>query len=343
MTDQKTQFLTQDFWLCYILVASGQAPMRKKLVYFLVALLFLIAGFLTSIHFFRAEPNQKNPGEFHVFSPEEEQGEKLFKRIICGTPSITEIVFALGEGARVVGVSQFSSYPLEAKSRANIGGLINPNKERILSLRPDLFLTQGKNETLGKFCAENDIAFLSLRIETLEDLEQVIQHLGTELGAEEKADHLIKDIRSEISNVRSKVDDLPRKKVFLTMGHTAGNLSGLLTTGQGTFLDELLTVAGGENVFADTPVRYPQISKESLVMRDPEVIIEVFTGRLSDRKKELLRQDWMRLSTLPAAKTDNIHFLDEDYLLIPGVRIAQTALKLAMLIHPEAFDEKNTP
>jgi len=271
-----------------------------------------------------------------------ESEKKPPDRIICGAPSITEIVFALGEGERVVGVSQFSTYPPEASSRADIGGLINPNKERILSLRPELFLTQGKNESLSKFCTEKDIGFISLSIETIADLEHAILFLGKTLDAEEEALQLIEDIRAGILDVRLKVHGLPKKRVFLTLGHTAGDLSGLLTTGKGTFLDELLEIAGGINIFADTHVRYPQISKESLVVRDPEVIIEIFTGQLSAKKKELIRQDWIRLPTLLAVKSDRIHFLDDDYLLIPGVRISQTALRLAAILHPEAFNEQSS-
>jgi iron complex transport system substrate-binding protein len=112
-----------------------------------------------------------------------------------------------------------------------------------------------------------------------------------------------------------------------------------MTTGPGTFLHELIEIAGGENIFADAAGTYPQISKESLIKRQPEVLIEVLPGGVSDRKLRLLRKDWGRLSMLPAVRRGNIHFLTDDFLLIPSVRITQTALRFAEIIHPEAFDE----
>jgi iron complex transport system substrate-binding protein len=112
-----------------------------------------------------------------------------------------------------------------------------------------------------------------------------------------------------------------------------------MTTGPGTFLHELIEIAGGENIFADASGAYPQISKESLIKRQPEVLIEVLPGGVSRRKLRLLRKDWGRLSMLPAVRRGNIHFLTDDFLLIPSIRITQAARRFAEIIHPEAFDE----
>lgn len=258
-------------------------------------------------------------------------------RIICAAPSVVEIVFALGIGERVVGVSDFSTHPPEARAIPQIGGLINPNKEKITALQPDLLIIQGQNESLSRFCGEHEIRFLSIEINTLEDIWTAIHTIGQTLRAEDKASALIQKIKDDLQDTQERIHDRPLKKVFLTLGHTPGDLTGLMTTGPGTFLHELVSTAGGKNIFSDASGLYPQISKESLVKRQPEVIIEAIPGGIPEEKLKLLEKDWSQLPMLPAVKSGSIHFLTEDFLLIPGVRISQTVRRFAEIIHPEAF------
>ncbi|NOR11811.1 MAG: ABC transporter substrate-binding protein [Candidatus Aminicenantes bacterium] len=259
------------------------------------------------------------------------------KRIICAAPSVTEIVFALGIGERVVGISDFSTYPPEVRTIPRIGGLINPNKEKITSLQPDLLIIQGQNESLARFCREHKIRFLSIEINSLEDIWAAIHTIGQTLRAEKNASALIQKIKADLQEIKGRIHNLPPKKVFLTLGHTPGDLTGLMTTGPGTFLHELVSVAGGENIFSDATGLYPQISKESLVKRQPEVIIEALPGGIPEEKLKLLEKDWLQFPMLPAVQSGNIHYLTEDFLLIPSVRIAQTVRRFAKIFHPEAF------
>jgi iron complex transport system substrate-binding protein len=258
-------------------------------------------------------------------------------RIICAAPSVTEIVFALGVGQRVVGISDFSTHPPEARGIPQIGGLIDPNREKITSLQPDLFIIQGQNASLARFCDEHGIRFLSVEINSLEDIWTAIHTIGQTLRAEDKATALIQKMKDDLQVIKDRIQNLPRKKVFLTLGHTPGDLTGLMTTGPGTFLHDLISAAGGENIFSDASGLYPQISKESLVKRQPEVIIEAIPGGIPEEKLNLLKKDWSQLAMLPAVKSGNIHYLTEDFLLIPGVRIAQTIRRFAEILNPEAF------
>lgn len=262
-----------------------------------------------------------------------------YQRIICATPSITEIVFALGRGDRVVGVSDFSFYPPEAKEITRIGGLFNPSTERIISLKPDLIIFQGKHERLARFCRRQRIQTLPVKIDRLRDITKAIRQIGKELDTEGQASALADQLLAELDALRQKTHKLRPKKVFLALSHTPGDMTGIMTTGPGTFLHELIELGGGRNLFSDTSLSYPQISKETLLMRQPEVIIEVFAEGISNKNRALLRKDWMRLASLRAVSEGNIHFLTDDFLLIPGVRIVQTAAKLAKAIHPEAFHE----
>lgn len=262
-----------------------------------------------------------------------------YSRVICASPSITEIVFTLGAGPRVVGVSDYSVFPPEAKDVARIGGHINPNRERILSLEPDLIIFQGKHQVLSRFCREQGIRSLSVDIDRIDHLTSAILTIGTWLREEVPAERLAADIKRQLSALARKTQSRPPRKVFLGLGHTPGDLTGLMTTGSGTFLHELIELAGGRNIFADAPGSYPRISKEALVRRRPDVIIEVLAKGLSPENQLLLKSDWDRLSTLPAVKAGRIYFLTDDYMLIPGVRISQTAHRLAAAIHPELFED----
>lgn len=256
-------------------------------------------------------------------------------RIICGTPGLTEIVFSLGCGDRVVGVSHFSSYPREVEEKARIGGLIDPNREKILALKPDLYLSQGRQGTMADFCRKYGIPFFPLTLETLSDLFAAIRTIGGLLNVRTEAETLCLQISKELAAVRDRIRDCPPQTVFLSLGHTPGELTGIMTMGKGTFLHELLELAGGRNIFSDVGTSYPQISKEVLISRQPRIIIEI--GGLPVEKIDLLRQDWQKLSILEAVAEDRIYFLTEDFLLIPGVRVGQTADLLARVIHPEVY------
>jgi iron complex transport system substrate-binding protein len=264
-----------------------------------------------------------------------------YERIICAAPSITEIVLSLDLGARVVGVSDFSVFPPEAQEIPRIGGLINPNRERILALEPDLIIFQGKHEMLARFCREQGIADLSVNIDRISDILAAIRFIGAELGAKTAADRLTAEIEGELAELSRKVQERPPRKVFLGLGHTPGDLTGFMTTGSGTFLHELLESAGGINIFADAKGSYPRISKEALVQRQPDLIIEILAEGISPDNRRLLRKDWERLASLPAVRAGRIYFLSDDYLLIPGVRVAQTARRLVRIIHPNLLESRH--
>ncbi len=301
-----------------------------------LAALALILGIFAVFFYFPGNEAEHNTESRVSSSP----GRPVFQRIICATPSITEMVFSLGMGSRVVGVSDFSFYPPEAADVARIGGVINPNRERILSLQPDLIIFQGRHQILSQFCRERRIRSLSLAIDRVSDITASIKKLGAELGAANESARLAESIQAELDELAKRTQSRTPRRVFLGLGHTPGDLTGLMTTGPDTFLHELIEIAGGINIFGDTRGAYPRISKEALVRRRPQVIIEVLAEGISPDNRKLLRADWERLASLPAVRAGRIHYLDEDYMLIPSVRVAKTAQRLALAIHPELFEGK---
>lgn len=258
-------------------------------------------------------------------------------RLITASPGITEIVYSLGMGDSIVGVSDFSIFPSDAENKPKIGGLFNPNMEILTALQPGLVITQGKHESLAKFCRDQEIDFLTVNLDSLEDVFTAIQIIGNKLNKKTKADLLVNRLKKDMDDIKEKTDLLNPKKVFITLGHTPGDLTGLMTTTSGTFLNEIIEIAGGINIFADLEGLYPHISKEALLMRQPDIIIEIFPEGFSVENKEMLKKDWERLNMLTAVRTGNIHYLTDDYLLIPGVRIPMAAKKVAQIIHPGIF------
>ena len=260
-------------------------------------------------------------------------------RIICAAPSITEIVYALGCGDRVVGVSDFSVHPPPATSKPRIGGFINPNLERIISLKPDLVITQGDHDSLHALERELGIKRLSVKIDSLSDLKQAVRILGDRLDRGAEARSLVLELENDLRRIQEKTHDLPRPKVFLSLGHTPGDLTGLMTSGSGTFLNELIGIAGGINIFGDIRSLYPKISKEALILHNPDIILEICPEGISPGSRKLLHQDWDRFVSLHRRKPIDIHFISDDYLLIPGLRLPLAARKFAHVFHGERFPE----
>ena len=261
-------------------------------------------------------------------------------RIIALPPSVAEALFALGAGDRVAGVGDFCIHPPEAKARPRCGGEFNPSFEQILVLRPDLIVVQGKAEKVEAFGRRYRVRVLHVDMDSRSGIAAGIRTLGEAIGRTAEAEGLVARIESGLAAVARRVAGRPRPKVFLCLGRTAGSLRGLSTAGRTSFLAELLAVAGGTNVFADVAHPYPTVSKEALLERAPEVIIELHPGEiLSEAARRKLLADWECLASLPAVRTRRIHLLTDDSLLIPGPRIAKTAERFAEALHPDAKGE----
>lgn len=265
-----------------------------------------------------------------------EGGAGPARRIVSLGPNITESVFALGLGDRLVGVSSFSTYPLQARSLPQLGGYLNPNLERLRVLRPDLVLVQYEPEKVARFCQKQGIRLVRVRMDSLSTIYEGLTVLGRALGVPERAGRLCATIQEELTGVAASVSAYPRQRVFVCLGRAPDTLSGLFTAGGSSFLTEVMKIAGGDNIFADVNQPYPQVSKESLVKRAPEVILELRPGEQIDADRaRRIKADWQALRGLPAVDAGRVHLLTQDYLLIPGPRVGAVARLLAQTLHPE--------
>jgi iron complex transport system substrate-binding protein len=217
-----------------------------------------------------------------------------------------------------------------------VGGYVNPNFERLLALRPDLVLLHGKHEKVDAFCRDKGIGAVHVAMESLSSVFSAITQLGEVFECPQRAARLCRNIGEDLGALRKEVSLYQRPRVFVSMWRSAGGLASLATAGKGSYVGELLEAAGGESIFKDVAVPYPEVSKESLMKRKPEVILELRPGEeISDEKKRTLISDWQVLRTVPAVQSNRIHILTDDFLLVPGPRMGLAVKAIAQALHPE--------
>lgn len=259
-------------------------------------------------------------------------------RVVALAPNAAEIICGLGACDRLVGVSDFCTYPPEISGVERIGGLRDPDMEMLVALKPDLLVLRGRgaaSQALRDFARTQGIHIYDDEVETLDDLYTTIRELGSLLDREKAARGMAAEIRQRLAAIRSSVGDRPRVRVLFTL-RSPTRLSNVFVAGKGTFIDELITIAGGDNVCGDSTTRYPQVGLEEIVARDPEVIIESLAGaRIDDRRREELLDQWRALGHISAVENERVHFLTEEYLTVPSQRVVPAAHKLRMLLHPE--------
>ncbi len=258
------------------------------------------------------------------------------QRIITLAPNAAEIIAELGAADRIVAVSEFCVHP-DLKALPNIGGLFNPNLEAILRLRPDMIVLRGHSDTLERLCRDKQIRVYQDPTEDLDDIYTAIRELGRLLDQTNEADALERDMRHRLDRIAATVAGKSRPRVFVTIARKPDSLAGILTAGRGTFVDELITHAGGRNIFAHTAVDYPQVSPEAILAARPDVIIEAMpeenpSPELDDRVRGL----WRDLGPTPATRDGRIYVLTVDHALIPSPRIVEVVAEIARLLHPEA-------
>jgi iron complex transport system substrate-binding protein len=252
-------------------------------------------------------------------------------RIVSLAPNLTEVLFAVGAGDQVVGVSSFSTYPPEALQRAIVGGDINPSLERIVGLRPDLVLmatTANQPRDAERLSRLGLPVYLS-RAQRLADIPATFLAVGRLVGREEAARGLAEALGREVARIGAMVRDAPRRPVLYVLWEQP-----LLVVAGHNHVDDLLAVAGGENVAGRAPGRFPRYSMEEVLARQPAVIL-ISSHGAQPRVSPMAR--WSRWRALRAVREGRIHAVDGDLILRPGPRIGRGLALLARLIHPERF------
>jgi len=259
-----------------------------------------------------------------------------YSRIICMSPAVSEITFAIGAGPRVVGVSQHTQYPPEAMGLPRCGGFFNPNFEVILSLKPDLIIAQGEAADMRQFAEANGIELVLLSLTDLDSIWTEAERLGRILQVEDEAARMVAEKRARLDALRARAAGKPPVRALLVTGREPDSLSNISTVGPNTFLNDIIEIAGGRNIFDDLPVDYGVVNKEALLARGPEVIVEL---QGMDSAEQLdhgaVLALWQELPTLPAVRNGRVYAIDASYALIPGPRVVDLAEDLADLFHGE--------
>lgn len=276
---------------------------------------------------------QFQPGTFTDDLGREVRIEKVPQRIISSAPSHTEILFALGLGDRVVGVTRYCNYPEEAKAKEKIGGFADPDPEKITALKPDLILAFGSlQKSFVTKLEERGQTVFWLYPHTVSDILESFERIGEITGSSTTAQQLKERIEERIKAVEERVKDIPeqeRPTVFRVMG-----LDPLGTIGGAAFQTDVYRLAGGRNIFADTDKDYFELDLETLLKLDPDII--VVCGEDEDEAKARIKsqEGW---GGLTAVKMDRIVVISCDLICRPSPRIAQTIEQLAKEFHPELF------
>jgi iron complex transport system substrate-binding protein len=245
------------------------------------------------------------------------------------------MLFAIGAGPRVIGVGNFDRYPAEVLTRTKVGGLIDPDVERIISLKPDLVVVYRTQTDLRTQMVRAGIPLFLYQHAGLADITQTIRDLGKRVGNARESTELAGRIEAAIADVRQRVSRRPRPRTLLVFGRDAETLRGIYASGAVGFLNDMLEAAGGTNVFADVKRQSIQTTSELAIARAPEVIIEIGADTASAKGRSL--GAWDALGSVPAVKNKRLYLLTGDEMMNPGPRIAQAVRRVAEVLHPDAL------
>jgi iron complex transport system substrate-binding protein len=258
-------------------------------------------------------------------------------RIISLIPAVTEILFAIGAGPKVVAVSSFDEYPPEVMSLPRVGALIDPDLERILSLKPDLVAIYHSQVDLQRQLERASVPVFAYKHGGLADVGVTIRELGQRVGHAGNADAVVRRIDIKLGEIKARVGNRPRPSTLLVFGRDALALRGVYASGGIGFMHDMLVAAGGSNVFDDVKQQSVQATSELILARRPEAIVEIRMGKDADKQRDNEIAVWRTLGSVPAVRSKRIAFITDERTVIPGPRVAEGTELIARALHPDAF------
>jgi iron complex transport system substrate-binding protein len=239
------------------------------------------------------------------------------RRIVTWAPNLTEAVVALGLTDRLVATDDFSLHTAEIAALPKLGGLFNPNLERLTALKPDLMIVLPSNRDVARQAEALHIPVLVVPSENLLDVENGLRAIAARCGVADRGEEVARRFHQDVAP-----RDVARgRRVLLVAGRAPGRFSEVVAAGPGTFLSELAERLGAVNVFSDVPTRWPQVSVEEIVARQPEVILELSSDRLDEARRAATVAEWSTLPSLEAARSGRVFVIDGDFTLVPGPRL----------------------
>jgi iron complex transport system substrate-binding protein len=258
-------------------------------------------------------------------------------RIVSTSPSITETLFALGLGDRVVGVSTYCRYPERVRSLPKVGTFFKPEPETIARLKPDLvYVHAGPNTAVAQLAA------LGLRAAVvdrgaLSSVFSTIRQISAAAAVPERGNALVQDLQASLDRVKAAVTGTPTRRVLVIVGRRTGTLTDMIAVGPGSYLHDLIGIAGGENVMGAVKFEYPRISMETVISLKPDVIIDVGemgeTSESSELRRRITESLWATQRLVSAVQTGSVHAVVDEAFVVPGPRVIDVARTMAAWFH----------
>lgn len=274
-------------------------------------------------------------------APERPPARETPKRIVSLSPSVSEILAGVGAFDRVVAVSMYCTYPPEAARLPRVGNWLNANMEQLAALRPDLVVM---NESQAPF--QNDklrgLGFRTLVVRsiTVEDALAAMRSIGAAVGDEAAGERLARETESALADIRGRTRDLPRPRVLCVVDRVPGTLRDLYTASGGSFLAQLIDIAGARSIAPRASSGWGKVTKEAVLGLDPEIILDMVQGS-KGRFGENPKAVWSELGEIDAVRRGRIYPFEDVSVLHPSQFIATTARRFAEIFHPEAFPREN--
>ena len=254
-------------------------------------------------------------------------------RIISLVPAATEMLFAIGAGPRVIAVSSFDHEPPAVQSLPRVGALLDPDVERIISLRPDLVVIYGSQDDLSRQLERAGIGRFFYRHGSLADILTMLTSLGARTGDVDGAARVVAAIRTSLDETRARVAGRPRPRTLVVFGRAPGSLRNVYASGGIGFMHDMLEAAGGDDIFADIARESVQATTELILARAPDVILELRAG--DETAPDL--DAWNTLAAVPAVRTHRVIALAGSDLITAGPHVAAGTERIARALHPDAY------
>ena len=238
------------------------------------------------------------------------------QRIVSMSPNVTEILFALGLGERVVGVDDFSNHPPEAAAKPRLGGFVDPDLERIVSLEPNLAVMLEAQGELAEELERLGIEALLVDNQDLADVEASIRAVARRAGVPERGEELARDFAAGLAP-RSRAGGGPPPRVMIAVGRSPGSTGEVMVAGPGSYPFEMVQRLGAENVFADLDRRYVTVGAEEVVARAPDFVLELHWRELTAESEAAMAEEWRRL----LGEEVGVAVVDGPEVMVPGPRL----------------------
>ena len=269
------------------------------------------------------------------------------ERIISLSPSITEILYGVGAFDRVVAVSDYCEYPPEVEKLPRVGAWMNTNIEQVASLEPDLIIM---NDAQAPFIQDRldalGLASLVVPSQTLADIFEAIETIGRAVSNVEEATALANETRGVLEEVREKTKDLPRPRVLTVVDRLPGTLRDLYVATQGSYLTEVIEIAGGVPIAPSAAMGYTRISTEAVISYDPDIILDIaqtVSNAVTLLRGTGLEEDplavWSELSDVKAVRDERVYPLSNKLIVHPSQFVGDSVLRIARILHPEVFED----